>query len=249
VSREEQEHQIPLLITYCSYSLIFLTQEMLKRDCFSIVDVFRKAGDAKSVQDLQQRIVRGSFTLEGLFLCCGVDREAEVHILATTFKTWLHELQEPLFPESLLSECLKASQDLSEVIEICKKLDMARRRILIYVVTFLRLFCSPSVVVKTHMDSEAMSQIFAPVLLRSPHQVSIQIGDNVFSEGCFVKILIDKLPCHLLDGDFVPSFVAPTRPNVTAPTKLIHTQYHLGIGGNGAGLAPRSRKTSACRSS
>lgn len=249
MSCEEQGHQTVLLITFYLCSLIFLTQEMLKRDCVSIVDVFRKAGDAKSVQTLQQRIMKGSFTLEGLFLCDNVDREAEVHILATTFKTWLHELQEPLFPESLFTECLKASQDLSEVIEICKKLDKARRRILIYVVTFLRLFCSPSVVAKTHMDSEAMSQIFASVLLRSPHQDSMHNGDNLSSEGCFVKILIDKLPCHLLDDDFVPSFVAPTRPNVTAPTDLIHTQYHLGIGGNGAGLAPRSRKTSACRSS
>lgn len=116
--------------------------------------------------------------------------------------------------------------------------------------THRQLFCSPAVIAKTRTDLEAISLIFAPVFLRLPKQDTDLInGSNVCKEKAFVRHLLGHLPAHLLDDDLGPSSM------ISGQTSSLHVGVQAergttlsGIGGNGAGLAPRSRKTSTVRS-
>lgn len=116
----------------------------MKRDCFSTAGIFRTPGDPDLIQALRRRLNQGNYSLDGLFYSEDQDqsqdsRDEENHVLASTLKLWLRELQEPLIPGHLYNACLKASQCSSELGEIYAKLDPNHLCALFFVVSFLQV--------------------------------------------------------------------------------------------------------------
>lgn len=127
----------------CTTSLSLLTTEMLKRDCLSTLDIFRRPAGQHRVQDLLFRIKQGLYTLSDLFPETEKHHQSnaqeEVHVLASALVTCLLEPRDPLFPESLYDECLLSTQDSFELLKLCRKLDKTRYKVVVYVVTFLQV--------------------------------------------------------------------------------------------------------------
>jgi hypothetical protein len=93
---------------------------------------------------------------------------------------------------------------------------------------------------------DTLSLIFAPIFLHLPNQDADLINTHVHDETAFVQHLLRHLPGDLLDSELMPLFKAPGPASQQVGVQMGTTL--LGIGGNGAGLAPRSRKTSTVRS-
>lgn len=121
-----------------------------------------------------------------------------------------------------------------------------------------QLFCAPAVIANTRMSVESIALIFTPDFVRSPSKSLEIVNNNIYYEKKFVKNLLRHLPCQSLDKQFRPSFdadLAWTPDEQTAlepsPVDNVHTRGSsslLGIGGNGIGLTPRSRKSSTTTS-
>lgn len=72
-------------------------------------------------------------------------------MVASLFKLWLRELEEPLIPAALYNDALIASKDYQQVVEIVQKLPVYNRRVLVFVVSFVQIFIREKVVEKTKM--------------------------------------------------------------------------------------------------
>lgn len=72
-------------------------------------------------------------------------------MVASLFKLWLRELEEPLIPAALYNDALIASKDYRQVVEIVQKLPVYNRRVLVFVVSFVQIFIQEKVVEKTKM--------------------------------------------------------------------------------------------------
>lgn len=72
-------------------------------------------------------------------------------MVASLFKLWLRELEEPLIPAALYNDALIASKDYRQVVEIVQKLPVYNRRVLVFVVSFAQIFIREKVVEKTKM--------------------------------------------------------------------------------------------------
>lgn len=72
-------------------------------------------------------------------------------MVASLFKLWLRELEEPLIPTALYNDALIASKDYQQVVEIVQKLPVYNRRVLVFVVSFVQIFIQEKVVEKTKM--------------------------------------------------------------------------------------------------
>lgn len=72
-------------------------------------------------------------------------------MVASLFKLWLRELEEPLIPTALYNDALIASKDYRQVVEIVQKLPIYNRRVLVFVVSFVQIFIQEKVVEKTKM--------------------------------------------------------------------------------------------------
>jgi hypothetical protein len=107
------------------------------------VDIFRRSGDPHLVQALLFRIKQSSSTLQDFFThheaVNQLDMHDEVHVLASTYMACLRELKEPLFPQSLYEECLRSVTEASQLLELWKKLDKTRCKVVVHIVTFLQV--------------------------------------------------------------------------------------------------------------
>lgn len=241
---------------------------MLKRNCLSTVGIFRTAGDANLVQALRRRFNQGNYSLDRLFISDDDDsKDDENHILASTLKLWLRELREPLIPEHIYNDCLKASQSSSALGLVCARINRVHLLTLVFVRSFLQvsskatislqkellitdvlslqLFCTPAVVKKTLMSVEAIAQIFVPCFLRSPSQ-TLEIHRNNFQyERQVVERFLKDLPNSLLDDQLYPSSFRQLSTGNNLTERQSTAQTSLGLGENDGGLAPRSRKASS----
>lgn len=116
-----------------------------------------------------------------------------------------------------------------------------------------QLFCTPAVMEKTQMGIESIALIFTPNFVRSPSKNLEIVNNNFYYEKKFVENLLRHLPCQSLDRHFRPSFDVdlPWTMDTAKGEGLGSSTQHalpdsapVGIGGNGAGLSSRSRKSS-----
>lgn len=104
--------------------------------------IFRVPGDNDVILHLKARIDRGQYQLSGI---------QDPHVVASLFKLWLRELEDPLVPMSLYETALEVSKSVDHTILFLKKLPNHNRRVLLFVVSFIQLFLDPDVVAVTKM--------------------------------------------------------------------------------------------------
>ena len=190
--------------------------------------IFRVPGDGDAVQDLKLRIEKGYYSLDG------VD---DPHILASLMKLWLRELCDPLVPDELYDECIRASKDPEACVGIVRRLPTINRRVVLFVVSFLQLFLEEKVSAITKMTSQNLALVMAPNLLRC-NSDSIAViftnaqyvamlyhslyesadGDHRY-EQTFVHNLLLHLRCDAIDPEYIPAHGQGAVPPSNPPPK------------------------------
>ena len=111
--------------------------------------IFRVPGDNDVISHLKTRIDRGQYQL---------DNVDDPHVVASLFKLWLRELEEPLIPSNLYNAALQASKSVDLTILFIKKLPDHNRRVLLFVISFMQLFLDPEVVAVTKMTPQNLGE-------------------------------------------------------------------------------------------
>lgn len=169
--------------------------------------IFRIAGDTDAITELKVRIERGQYTLQDLsgFDAETADAETDVAILTSLLKLWLRELEEPLIPSDMYQDCLSAAKESpAKAIALVRELPTINKRVLLFIISFLQLFCPPEVVIKTRMPVDNISLVWAPNVLRCESDDLTIAYPNSRLEQAFVKQLLLYLDCQTLDEGYRP---------------------------------------------
>ena len=81
----------------------------------------------------------------------GID---DPHVVASLFKLWLRELEEPVIPGDLYNAALIASKSTAESLNFVLRLPVFNRRVLLFVISFFQLFLRDDVVKTTKMTPQ-----------------------------------------------------------------------------------------------
>lgn len=155
-------------------------------------------------------------------------------MVASLFKLWLRELEEPLIPTALYNDALIASKDYQQVVEIVQKLPVYNRRVLVFVVSFVQIFIQEKVVEKTKMgpmnlgtfetlirssslrdrDTQKKKKkligekmkalVLAPNILRTTADSLVTVFTNSSFESKFMQQLLENMKPGEIDSDYVP---------------------------------------------
>ncbi len=212
--------------------LNFLTDAMLAMNVLTTRGIFRIAGNEDKVVELRVRIERGHYSLVGLL---GPDNDG-VMVLASLLKLWLRELEESLIPAELYRDCIDAAaaHRPSTCVNLVVRLPPLNRRVVLFIVSFLQLFCAPTALAATRLTVDSLAQLFAPYFFRvspdhpSPPQTSSSdqtastaswqfIMDPLVTsldaaswrsahwEQQFVKQLLQTMDCSTVDPEYSPA--------------------------------------------
>lgn len=150
-------------------------------------------------------------------------------MVASLFKLWLRELEEPLIPTALYNDALIASKDYRQVVEIVQKLPVYNRRVLVFVVSFVQIFIQEKVVEKTKMGpmnlgtfgtlirsfslrnrkkkligEKMKALVLAPNILRTTADSLVTVFTNSSFESKFMQQLLENMKPGEIDSDYVP---------------------------------------------
>jgi hypothetical protein len=79
------------------------------------------------------------------------------------------------FSDHTRPKCLSAADNVRQALQVVNKLPVLNKRVLHYLVDFLRRFAEPVAEEKTKMTASNLATVFAPNLLRAPdNQVTPQ---------------------------------------------------------------------------
>lgn len=81
--------------------------------------------------------------------------------MASLFKLWLRELEEPVIPTDMYNAALTASKSTSESLGFVSRLPVYNRRVLLFVISFFQLFVRSEVVNTTKMTPQNLGE-YAP---------------------------------------------------------------------------------------
>ncbi|GMK54712.1 hypothetical protein CspeluHIS016_0112980 [Cutaneotrichosporon spelunceum] len=158
--------------------------------------IFRVPGDNDVIQHLKSRIDRGQYQLTGI---------SDPHVVASLFKLWLRELEDPLIPTVMYDMALDVSKSVDHTILFLKKLPNHNRRVLLFVISFIQIFLDPEVVAVTKMTPRNLALVLAPNILRTPDESLSAAFANSGYECQFVLNLLLHLDPPSVDPDYVPS--------------------------------------------
>ena len=133
------------------------------------------------------------------------DVPIDVHTIACILKQWYREMPVPIIPFELYKECLNCCDDATQAIEIIEfKLPQLNKLVIGYLIRFLQVFCAKQNVELTKMDSNNVSMVWAPNLIRQqknnlPTDPS-EIFDNTRREMSFIRTLIQSLDTNFIQG-------------------------------------------------
>ncbi|KAK8850469.1 hypothetical protein IAR55_004387 [Kwoniella newhampshirensis] len=176
--------------------LPFLADGILALGGLQSEGIFRVPGDGDSVSELKSRMDRGHYQLKGI---------DDPHVAASLFKLWLRELEEPIVPTKHYNEALIASRDPDECIEFVKNLPIHSRRVLLFVLSFLRLFVREDVVEQTKMTMGNLALVMAPNILRTTSNSLTTVFTNSTFESRFMMNLLQHMDPTAIDPEYVPS--------------------------------------------
>ncbi|KAH9027314.1 hypothetical protein EDB85DRAFT_2148580 [Lactarius pseudohatsudake] len=141
------------------------------------------------------RLDRGSYTLEG------VD---DPHVPASLFKLRLRELVDPLVPSEMYNDCIAFAGDAEACCAAVERLPTVNRRVVLFVIGFLRLFLDECVLAATKMTSANLALVMAPNLLRCGSDSMTIVFNDAQYEQAFVHNLLLHLNCGEIDAQDVP---------------------------------------------
>ncbi len=112
-----------------------------------------------NVQMVEAELNKGNFG--------AISKIEEPHLAATLFKQWIRELSQPLIPEEFYSRCYECGDSIEESIEIFDEFPELNKKVLRFIIRYLRQqILLPNVVETTKMDEDNIALIFAPSVFR-----------------------------------------------------------------------------------
>jgi len=165
----------------------FLAKAVLELNGCHTEGIFRVPGDVDMVTELRCRIDQDQYNLGNI---------KDPNVPASLLKFWLRDLADPLIPASNYQECIdvgaKEGQEGSteDAWKIIKILPETNRRVVNYMINFLRIIAEPSNQSITKMTLANLAMVFAPNFLRCPSDNLTTIFDNTKFEQAFLRILI-----------------------------------------------------------
>eukprot|EP01130_Rhizamoeba_saxonica_P011677 TRINITY_DN485_c0_g1_i1.p1 TRINITY_DN485_c0_g1~~TRINITY_DN485_c0_g1_i1.p1 ORF type:complete len:399 (-),score=81.40 TRINITY_DN485_c0_g1_i1:37-1233(-) len=174
------DEDIPLVLTALAQAVIDLDGEQTE-------GIFRVPGDAEQVTRLRICIENGEYEIP--------EDIVDAHIPASLLKLWMRELEKPIIPEEKYLDAIAAAQNESveDALKIYKKLPKLYRRVVRFVVNYLRHMAKEENVPVTKMSIANLSMVFAPNFLRCPSEDPSVIFTTQKHQQTFVRLLIENL--------------------------------------------------------
>ncbi|CAO1638013.1 unnamed protein product [Parajaminaea phylloscopi] len=195
---------IPVIVPFLGDALFLL-------EAPTTPGMFRVGGNVQKQIDLRLRIDRGHYSLAGL-----IEAHQDVLVIGSLLKTFFRDLAEPLVPQNMYEECVKAAA--REDVSACTLLagtsgpmPALNRRVLLYLVALLQRFSRPEVAKVTGVNSVALASIFSPTIFRSPSTDIAVISRSARFESVWLHTLLLHLPCDTVDPDYSPRIGNPPR--------------------------------------
>lgn len=148
--------------------------------------IFRVPGDTAQVTALKIAIESGDYS------CTDV---IDPHIPGSLLKLWMRELLYPIVPTDLYDAAIDSAsrEDPAAAVLLVKKMPAINRRVLYFVIVYLRGVAEPDNVPKTKMGVNNLAMVFAPNFLRCPSEDPSVIFNTQKHQQTFVRYLIEKL--------------------------------------------------------
>ncbi|KAL8186630.1 UNVERIFIED_CONTAM: hypothetical protein K2H54_001757 [Gekko kuhli] len=176
------QHMAPLLVEQCA--------DFIREHGLSEEGLFRMPGQANLVKDLQESFDCGEKPL--------LDRNTDVHTVASVLKLYLRELPEPVIPFARYEDFLSCGQLLSkdrgegtqELARQVKNLPQANYNLLKYICKFLDEVQSHSSYNK--MSVQNLATVFGPNILRPPIEDPVTIMEGTSHIQHLMAVLISE---------------------------------------------------------
>eukprot|EP01028_Stygiella_incarcerata_P002454 TRINITY_DN145_c0_g2_i1.p1 TRINITY_DN145_c0_g2~~TRINITY_DN145_c0_g2_i1.p1 ORF type:complete len:793 (+),score=227.07 TRINITY_DN145_c0_g2_i1:256-2634(+) len=169
--------------------LIYLGEQVLIAGGKSEEGIFRKAGSDVDLKDLMLTMAEGSFNVQ-------VD---DPHVAANLMKLWLRELPEPLIPVSLYTACVEHARNAKMILNVVAQLPEANRKILVWLLKYIRMFLETDVVKQTCMTRHNMALMLAPNILYNPLADLETARMLAGKEQLFAETLLEYFDEHQLE--------------------------------------------------
>lgn len=236
--------QVPVVLSFCADAMLALDAPWTR-------DIWGISLNYELVETLQHRVDCGTYTLAGL--------PTVPALPANLLVKYLSMLTPALLPLSILPPLGSGKHQPSAHSHInantfthtslCRSLQSLPplpRKVFLFVMSFLQLFCSPESVTATGISPARLAAHFAPVLFGS--DTHIKAKNSRPDQIAFLSAALMRLDCHTVDPEYVPSHGQGPQRNVESnlsdgPTTDSHQ------GGTGStpvttGTRPDQRKAS-----
>ncbi|KAJ3444190.1 rho gtpase activation protein [Anaeramoeba flamelloides] len=164
--------------------LTFLIHKIKNSKDFLKEGLFRIPGNAKKINELKELLDSGVYDID--------DPEIDnAFCYASTLKSWLRDLKEPLVPFSFVNSILRCSTE-EQMLEIIQKIPQLQKYTLAYLVHFVKEMMDPEIVKNTKMDKQSLVLMFAPNIVRTKEQsLTIVVQINA-KRNLFLTSLLNK---------------------------------------------------------
>ncbi|KAI8814450.1 Rho GTPase activation protein [Cladochytrium replicatum] len=167
--------------------LPFLAEAILTLNGCKTEGVFRVPGDVDAVTDLKCRIEKNEYSMAGI---------VDPNVPGSLLKSWLRDLADPLIPPEHYQPCIDvganemAPEAPRNAARIVEQLPEVNRRVVQYMIRFLRIVGDPQNQPFTKMSVGNLAMVFAPNFLRCPSDSPATIFENTKYEQAWLRILI-----------------------------------------------------------
>lgn len=167
--------------------LDFLAKAVLDLNGCHTEGIFRVPGDVDMVSELRCRIDQEQYNMGNI---------KDPNVPASLLKFWLRDLADPLIPTENYQDCINVGSNEGQENStenawgIVKVLPEPNRRVVNYMINFLRIIADQKNQPITKMTLANLAMVFAPNFLRCPSDNLTTIFDNTKFEQAFLRILI-----------------------------------------------------------
>lgn len=184
--------RVPVVLSFCA-------DAMLALDALRTPNIWLTTPDPTLVETLIHRIDRGTYALAGL--------PADPALPASVLLAYLSALVPALLPPSLAPSTIPASH--GSLVRWLRPLDPVPRCVLLFILSFLQLFCTAEATVATGVSVARLASVFAPVLFGSkdPWDTAKVRSCQGFRsrEASFLTACLLHLDCTRVDPTYVPT--------------------------------------------
>jgi len=146
--------------------------------------IFRVPGDSEMVMALKIRIENGIYEWDDVM---------DANVPGSLLKLWMRELEQPIISSDIYNDAIEAARDddSKKSCELVSKIPELNRKVLEYIIQFLREMAKPEFEEVTKMSTINLSMVFAPNFLRCPSSDPQLIFDTQKDQQTFVRHLIE----------------------------------------------------------